>query len=395
VPIVDELNGGNNTGTKQETLTIDAKFHRSSSYDNYYMQAKGRSNLKVLPFSPVQQVILEDGATGVTAIGVVYLDYASGQTLNATANKEVILSAGSFQTPQLLMLSGIGPTDMLRKVGIQQYVANENIGKNLQDHTYFSIYVETDASISYESLYEDYSKTQQAAMEYQQSQGPFTAPVGLSFGFESVPTNTLTSLGASALANQRANQAHIEYFYESVYYPNYPTPQYSPTTFNTSYVSLTAGLVAPLSRGSVSLKSNSISDAPQIDLEYYTAPEDKALAIYAFKNLRKVLNKFATYNYTIGPNNGEVAPGPSVESDEDILSYIRNTAVTVWHASGTCSMLPLDQGGVVDERLRMYGVNGLRIVDTSVFPVVPDTHTQGPTYMLAEKAAALILEDYA
>jgi choline dehydrogenase-like flavoprotein len=102
---VEELNGGNNTGAKQEPLTMNTKFQRSSSYDNYYQQAKGSSNLKVLTFSPVQQLILTESTEGVTTTGVVYVDYASGQTLNATANKEVIMSAGSIQTPQLLMLS--------------------------------------------------------------------------------------------------------------------------------------------------------------------------------------------------------------------------------------------------------------------------------------------------
>lgn len=105
VPITNELNGGNNTGAKQEMMTIDTKYHRSSSYDNYYMQAKNRTNLKVLPFSPVHQVILEKRNASVIVTGVVYLDYASGQTFNATAGKEVIISAGSIQTPQLLMLS--------------------------------------------------------------------------------------------------------------------------------------------------------------------------------------------------------------------------------------------------------------------------------------------------
>ncbi|KAF2435299.1 hypothetical protein EJ08DRAFT_692566 [Tothia fuscella] len=104
VPIVRDLNNGTNVGAKQEMLTIDSQSQRSSSYDNYYMQAKGRSNLKVLPFSPVQRLVLEESSEGVVVTGVVYMDYASGQTLNATA-KEVILSAGSFQTPQLLMLS--------------------------------------------------------------------------------------------------------------------------------------------------------------------------------------------------------------------------------------------------------------------------------------------------
>jgi choline dehydrogenase-like flavoprotein len=144
----------------------------------------------------------------------------------------------------------------------------------------------------------------------------------------------------------------------------------------------------------VSVLSNSLSEPPQIDLAYYTDPEDRAVAIYAFKNLRKILAKFATYGYTVGPNNGEVAPGPAVQTDEEIMAYIRSDAVTVWHASGTCAMLPKDKGGVVDERLRLYGVAGLRVVDASVFPVIPDQHTQGPVYMVAEKAAAMIREDW-
>lgn len=153
-------------------------------------------------------------------------------------------------------------------------------------------------------------------------------------------------------------------------------------------------MIAPLSRGSVSVRTNSLSDAPEIDLKYYTHPDDQAVAIYAFKNLRKVLSKFATYNYTIGPNNGEMNPGPAVQTDEQIMDYIREAAVTVWHASGTCAMLPKDKGGVVNERLKVYGVEGLRIVDASVFPVIPDQHTQGPVYMVAEKAAAMIKEDW-
>lgn len=101
----EELNGGTNVGVKHEPFTQDAQARRSSSYDSFYMQAKNRSNLKVLTRSPVQQLILQESGDGVIATGVVYLDYASGQTLNATASKEVIISAGAFKTPQLLMLS--------------------------------------------------------------------------------------------------------------------------------------------------------------------------------------------------------------------------------------------------------------------------------------------------
>jgi choline dehydrogenase len=99
------LNDGNNIGVKHEPFTQDAKARRSSAYDSFYMQAKNRTNLKVLTMSPVQQIMLEGSGNSVTATGVVYLDYASGQTLNATASKEVIMSAGAFNTPHLLMLS--------------------------------------------------------------------------------------------------------------------------------------------------------------------------------------------------------------------------------------------------------------------------------------------------
>ena len=395
VLVVDDLNNGTNIGAKQEPLTMDSRYRRSSSYDSYYMQAKGRPNLKVLPFSPVQQVILERNGGDVTATGVVYTDYASGMTLNATASKDVIMSAGSFQTPQLLMLSGIGPADTLTKVGVELYVDSQGVGKNLQDHTYFSINVQADSSISYDPLYSNYSKLQTATSEFQDGgEGPLDAAAGISFAFEKIPVETLNQIGAVALTANRSNQAHVEYYYEPEFYPSYPTPQYTPQQYNTSYISLSAGVIAPQSRGSVSIKSNSIRDPPQIDLQYYTDATDQAVAIYAFKNLRKILNQFATYNFTIGPNNGEVSPGPSVQSDEDILKYIRETAVTVWHASGTCAMLPQGNGGVVDLRLRVYGVNKLRIVDTSVFPIIPDQHTQAATYMLAEKAADIIKEDY-
>ena len=412
----DDLNAGNNVGAKQQALTIDTEYHRSSAYDNYYKQALGKPNLVVLTYSPAQQIILQQQGSSVLATGVVYSDYASGATVNVTATKEVILSAGSFQTPQLLLLSGIGSAATLAKNGIQMYVDNENVGMNLQDHAYFSINVRTQANVSASSLYNDIALLQTAEMQYQSSQGPLVASLSPSFGFQIVNVSTLEQLEATELLTDRKNQSHIEYYYEDFFYPSPSTPEYTPLP-NESYVSLTAGVIAPVSRGSVSIKSSSISDPPQINLDvcdplqlksctllltlilthilqYYTAQSDQKLAIYAFKNLRTVLAQYASYGYTIGPDNGEVSPGPSVETDADILEYlpsvlhaqsitstngsryIRNTAVTLWHASGTCAMLPQSQGGVVDARLRVYGVSGLRIVDTSIFPIIPDQHTQ-------------------
>jgi choline dehydrogenase len=111
----------------------------------------------------------------------------------------------------------------------------------------------------------------------------------------------------------------------------------------------------------VSVKSSRLSDPPQIDPQYYSTPEDQALALYSFKKLRRTLAKFAEYNFTTGPNSGEVVPGLEIQSDEDILTHIRDTAIPVWHASGTCAMLPRERDGVVDANLKVYGVNRLRV----------------------------------
>ena len=102
----------------------------------------------------------------------------------------------------------------------------------------------------------------------------------------------------------------------------------------------------------------------------------------------------AFQSITVGPNGGEVAPGPSVQSDADILQWIRSDTVPNWHACGTCAMKPQADGGVVDERLRVYGVTGLRVVDASIFPLIPDANIQAAVYMTAEKAADLIKEDW-
>ena len=136
------------------------------------------------------------------------------------------------------------------------------------------------------------------------------------------------------------------------------------------------------------------------------------MLVYGFKNLRKILNSTFMAQYTIGPDAGEVSPGASVQTDEEIIewarfplgedqdansmrrSYIRSAGSTAYHACGTCAMKPRDQGGVVDDRLRVYGVPNLRVVDTSIFPIIPDAHSMGATYMVAEKAADMIKQDW-
>lgn len=126
---MNELNLGDNVGAKQEPLTLDARQQRSSAYDGYYKPVRDRPNLTLLPLATVRQVITEMRNLSLTATGVVFADQTSGSTINVTARKEVVLSAGTFQTPQLLMLSSIGPQETLQEFGIPQSLINENVGR--------------------------------------------------------------------------------------------------------------------------------------------------------------------------------------------------------------------------------------------------------------------------
>ncbi|KAK0856662.1 hypothetical protein LTR87_017904 [Friedmanniomyces endolithicus] len=397
VSIVNDLNLGNNIGTKQEPLVLNGQQQRVSSYDGYYKPVRNRPNLTVRPLSQVQQVILEQQNDSLTATGVVYADMQGGMTVNITASKEVILSAGVFQTPQLLMLSGIGPQQTLRKFGIPEYLENENVGSHMQDHFYFSVIARAQANTSASQLYNRVDLLQAAQQQFAANHsGPLTTPVGPTYGFRQLSTSELQALGAAQALANRSAQAQIEYLWEDIYYPSNPSmvlPQYPPWK-DESFISVTAALLSPVSRGNVTLQTNSIQDGPAINVNYLESAVDREIALFMFRSLRTVLSQPVLSNYTIGPNHGEVVPGVEVDDDATVLEYIESTLLPVWHASGTCRMLPLSEGGVVDNRLRVYGVDRLRIIDASIFPVIPDQHIQGPVYMVAEKAADMIKEDY-
>jgi choline dehydrogenase-like flavoprotein len=136
--------------------------------------------------------------------------------------------------------------------------------------------------------------------------------------------------------------------------------------------------------------------APVINPNYYTHRAGRAVAIESFRYVRTILNYPALQAYTIGHFGGEVSPGPALADDDEvgIFAYVRQNTITNWYASGTAQMLPLEDGGAVDARLRVYGINGLRVVDCSVVPVLPDVNIVGPVFMVGEKGSDLIREDW-
>ncbi|PVH99999.1 GMC oxidoreductase [Periconia macrospinosa] len=397
IPIVNDLNTGNGTGVKQGTGCLDGRYRRSSSYDSFYKQSTGRPNLAVLHDAPITKILTSTSNGSVTADGVIFIDEPTGRIRSVKARKEVILSMGAFHSPQLLMVSGFGPSAQLAKFGISPVVINENIGQHLNDHSVFSIMATVSPDVSTTQMSASVINLQAAQAEfYDNLTGPYTAPSGITNGFQMLPSAELESIGAhEIIAQGLTNQSHIEYLYESIWYPGGPTPYYIPKD-NESYVSLTASSLVALSRGNITLKSGSMSDTPNINPNYYADPTDRAIAIHSFKYLRKILAHPALSRFTVGPLNGEVSPGPIVGNDNSdaIFEYVKANTIPNWHASGTNQMLPLEHGGVVDPRLRVYGVQGLRVVDCSIIPQLPDVNIQAPVFMIGEKGAQMIREDW-
>ncbi|KAJ9605066.1 hypothetical protein H2200_010456 [Cladophialophora chaetospira] len=416
IPIVNELNNGKNTGVKQGTGAIDSRLRRSSSYTAFYLPVQNRTNLDVLHYATVTGIQFTKSSNGTSiATGVSFTDQPTGQFINVNATKEVILTMGAFGSPQMLMISGIGPQAQLAANGINPVYINGNVGQHLNDHSVFSIMALVQESASVSSMFVNDTTLEAAQQQFlTDGTGPWSAPSGITNAFQKLSSATLQAIGAQAVLDAGlVNQSHVEFLYESSFYPSglaalpgtvsttdtFANPNvYYVTHSNLSYISLTASPLVALSRGSLTLKSSSAFDAPNIDPNYYANASDRAVAVNAFRDLRKLLAHPALSQFTIGPNNGEVQPGfthvPANASDDVIFEYIKANTIPNWHASGTCQMLPEASGGVVDARLRVYGVQGLRIADVSIIPVLPDVNLQGPVYMIAEKAAMLIKEDY-
>jgi choline dehydrogenase len=290
---------------------------------------------------------------------------------------------------------------------------------SMLDHSVFSIMATVQTSASTSSMSMSSSSLESAEQQFLQlGTGPYSAPSGITNMFQQLSNATLTSIGAQAVISAGlTNQSTVEILYDSIFYPTGPAilpstnasdannTDSAPNLYYTinqkaNYISLTASPLVPLSRGSITLKSNSMADAPNIDPNYYSDPTgtDRVIAINAFRDLRRLLAHPALSQFTIGPDNGEVQPGlihvPTNASDDVIFEYIKANTIPNWHASGTNRMLPEEGGGVVDSRLRVYGVEGLRVADVSVFPTLPDVNLVGVVYMLAERAAAIFKEDF-
>ncbi|KAL8801769.1 MAG: hypothetical protein Q9182_004241 [Xanthomendoza sp. 2 TL-2023] len=383
---LDGLQSGKLLGSAYVPFTIDPdQSHRSSSESSFLQSVNPKARLRVYHNALAEKVLLnkQNKATGVVVT-------SNGTTFTLQARFEIIVSAGTFQSPQILMLSGIGPADTLAKYNIPVRVNLPGVGSNYQDHPWFStqyrVRVPTTSAAALNS-----SLLALNQQDYEsRGTGPLSIPTTGFLAWEKVPDHlrgNLSQATRDALTTLSADWPDLEYLpvggavgYNRNYAKEDPKDGYN-------YASLTALLGAPFSRGTVTISSAKASDLPLIDPNYLSHPVDVELAITAVRRLREFWAQLE--GVTIGQ---EYLPGPDVNSDEEILHYIKTSLGLAPHAVGTCRMGKIgDASSVVDSQGRVLGARNLRVVDASVFPFLPPGHIQSTVYAIAEKIADNIL----
>lgn len=382
---IDGFESGDLIGSAYALATINYDLNTRESSETAYLDRalEAENQLVVYPSTMAKRVLFDNSmrATGVQ-VDTMGLSYS------LTARREVILSAGSFQSPQLLMVSGIGPPRKLEPHGIQPRVNLSGVGENMWDHILFGPAFEVDV-LTAGSTTNNPQRMAQAVQEFvHQGAGPLTNPGVDVFGWEKVPSNYASNFSQQArrdLATFPADWPDYEWLFPAAvfgYSRDFVRDQ--PQNMN-NYASIIAALVTPMSRGTVNIASNDTNDHPIIDPGWLTHPTDVAVAIAAFKRARAIWNAPSLRNITIGP---EYFPGPDVSTDAEILQLVREALTPVSHAACTNKMgLRSDPMAVVDNRARVFGTTALRVVDASSLPILPPGHPMATIYAYAEKIA--------
>jgi choline dehydrogenase len=337
---------------------------RSSSAVAYLKPARRRANLKVVPGALATRILFE----GRRAVGIEYL--AGNEPRRASANAEVIVASGAFNSPQLLQLSGIGPASLLQSLGIPVVADVSGVGDKLNDHFAGRIILRCKEPITLNDTVRSLS-------------GKIAA--GLRYAFTRRGDLTITAISAGCFL-----RAH----------PASATPDvqcsialYSADTIGGELhafpgVTGVCTLLRPESRGFVRIKSADPRAAPAIHPNYLAAQKDRDTLVAGVKAMRRIVQAPAMARHIAE----EIEPGGRCDNDDDLLDFIRRRGSTTYHPVGTCRM-GHDPNAVVDERLRVRGFRGLRVVDASIMPAVVSGNTNAATIMIGEKGADMILAD--
>lgn len=340
---------------------------RCSTAKGYLTPALTRPNLTVFTKALVEKIQIKDGvATGVKL-------QLNGESIELTASKEVLLSAGAINSPQVLMLSGVGPKAHLAEKGIETLIDLPGVGQNLQDHLDAIVQHRCKSRESYSISLALIPRYIKAAFHYLfNRKGLLTSNVAEAGGFDRTQS-------AGAIPN-------LQYHFLPAILLNHGRS----TAFGYGYGVHVCGLY-PKSRGEIKLRSNNPQDLAMIDPHYLEHPDDQKVMVDGVRRARTILAAAAFDKY----QSWEIGPGPEAQTDEQILAFIRKKAETIYHPIGTCKMGDIDDVmTVVAPDLKVKGVKGLRVVDASVMPTLVGGNTNAPTIMIAERCADLIKQQY-
>ena len=377
IPASDDFNRGDNEGVGY----FDVNQRRGVRWNTskaFLRPVAQRPNLVVWTGARVERLLLDAGEPGAAprAVGIQLAPAAAGLPREARATREVILCAGAIGTPQLLQLSGIGPGALLQEHGIAVARELPGVGENLQDHLQIRAVFEVEGVKTLNTQVHTLLGKARIGLEYAlKRSGPMSmAP---------------SQLGAFTRSSPRFAAPNVQYHVQPLSLDAFGQPLHRYNAFTASVCNLN-----PTSRGHVRIRSPLPDEAPGILANYLSTDEDRQVAAESLRLTRRIAAMPALARY----RPREVKPGIEFQSDEDLARLSGDIGTTIFHPVGTCAMgrsLALDPGSVVDARLRVHGVGGLRIADASVMPRITSGNTNSPTLMIAERAAQWIVADAA
>lgn len=365
----EDFNSGDNAGVGYFEVNQKAGWRWNTS-KAFLRPARSRPNLTVWTESQVERLIFETASDGAwRCVGATVR--RGGDAVAVRASREVVLSAGAIGSPQILLLSGIGPAEHLKAQGIDVVLDAPGVGGNLQDHLQIRAIYKVTGALTLNALAGNLFGKARIGLEYAlKRSGPMSmAP---------------SQLGAFTRSDPSQPYANLEYHVQPLSLDAFGEGLHRFPAITASVCNLN-----PTSRGNVRLRSNRFDDAPAIAPNYLSTDEDRLIAAESLRQVRRILAQPALAKY----RPEEWRPGVQFQSDEELAKLAGDIANTIFHPVGTAKMgRDHDPDAVVDTRLRVRGIDGLRVVDASVMPEITSGNTNAPTLMIAEKASRWILQ---
>ena len=359
LPYNPDFNGGRQEGCGLYQVT-QRHARRCSAAVGYLRPVMDRPNLTVRTGVLATRIVVEQGV----AVGVDYLE--GGAARHARAEREVLLTAGAVGSPKLLLLSGIGPAEPLRALGIEVVHELPGVGSNFQDHVDVYVISELNGPHSYNKHTQPHRQLWAGLQYYLFGSGPVTSNLAEAGGFDVIDPGA------------RSPDIQFHFLPGSGLEAGVSRLGEHGCTLNSCFL-------RPRSRGTVKLASADPTVAPLIDPNYFAEEYDRKISIGGFRRAREIMAQAAFAPYL----RAERQPGPEVQSDAEVMAYARAHGKTDYHPVGSCKM-GIGKMAVVDPELRVHGLAGLRVCDSSIMPQLVSSNTNAPTIMIGEKAADLV-----